>query len=379
MGHSASHTSLRRQVISEACTWFIEFRSGEATVSSRDRFDEWLRHSPEHIQAYLEVAAAWSELPTSDPKGRLDVNGLVARARASANEDVVVSLGAHRNAAAESAERSQGRRRGALFRPLALAASIAVLVAIIGVLGWLNLGDPDTYTTGIGEQRTIRLGDNSIVDLNARSTIHVRFSNTVRAVDLVEGQALFHVAKDSRRPFVVRSDSTAVRAVGTEFDVYRKGDGLVVTVVEGRVAVLPTSAELELPVAARTTSAAGLGTPQLLSAGEQMTVTPKAASPPRHTDVNAATAWVQRRLIFEETPLAEVAEEFNRYSVRRLVIDDAELARQAISGVYSSSDPTSLIGFLRAQPSLQVVETDREIRVTRREAAGQADGPAPLE
>jgi transmembrane sensor len=80
-------------------------------------------------------------------------------------------------------------------------------------------------------------------------------------------------------------------------------------------------------------------------------------------------------LIFDDTPLADVAEEFNRYSVRRLIIDDEELARRPISGVYSSSDPASLVGFLRAQPTLQVIETDQEIRVTRRGAAAGSANP----
>ena len=361
MGSSVSSTRLRRQVISEACAWFVEFRTGAATAGTRDRFDEWLRHSPEHIQAYLEVAAAWSELPTSDPQGRIDVEGLVERARASRDEDVVVSLAGHRGAG-ESAEHIQGYKRAGLLGRHALAASIGLLLIIAGVLGWLNFRER-LYITGIGEQRTIRLPDDSIVDLNARSSIRVSFSKTLRAIDLVEGQALFHVAKDAKRPFVVRSDSTVVRAVGTEFDVYRKGDGLVVTVIEGRVAVTPADAELDEPAAKPTPAVSPLA---LLSAGEQLTVKPKTASAPHRADVDAATSWVQRRLVFEETPLGDVAEEFNRYNVRRLVIDDPELARQTISGAYSSSDPTALIGFLRAQPMLEVVETEREIRVTRR-------------
>jgi transmembrane sensor len=134
---------------------------------------------------------------------------------------------------------------------------------------------------------------------------------------------------------------------------------MVVTVIEGRVAVLPTAGE---------SNGGSTGAPAtaLLSAGEQLTVTPVARSKPRHADVGAATAWMQRRFVFEDTPLAEVAEEFNRYSVRQLVIDDAELARRPISGIYSSADPESLIGFLRAQPQLQVTETAHEIRVARR-------------
>ena len=407
MRTSRSNTNLRRQVISEACAWFVDFRSGDASASTRDRFDEWLRHSPEHIQAYLEVAAAWAELPTSDPQGRIDVAAVLERARTSLDDDVVVSL------AAKSAQRGEPQgpaapnaRRRAFPARRALAAGIVLVVIIAGVAGWLNLRRGDTYTTDIGEQRTIRLPDDSRVDLNARSRIRVRFSKTMRTVELMDGQALFHVAKDPNRPFIVRSDAMAVRAVGTQFDVYRKGSGMVVTVVEGRVAVIPGMSGLDVSsdsdsesgstataagsdakghsspavptgprAAARSgqqSDSAAAGETVFLSAGEQLTVTAATASTPHRADVGVATAWLQRRLIFEDTPLAQVAEEFNRYSVRRLIIDDPELARQPISGVYSSSDPSALVGFLQAQPMLEVLEGDREIRVTRRAPAPDA-------
>jgi transmembrane sensor len=84
-------------------------------------------------------------------------------------------------------------------------------------------------------------------------------------------------------------------------------------------------------------------------------------------DTGVATAWVQKRLIFDETPLRDVAEEFNRYSRRPLSIDDPELQTLRISGVYSSTDPASLINFLRSQSSMQVIETERQVRVIRRE------------
>lgn len=106
----------------------------------------------------------------------------------------------------------------------------------------------------------------------------------------------------------------------------------------------------------------------VLSAGEQLTVQPHATRKATPTDTAAATAWTHNRLMFEETPLKEVAEEFNRYNRRPLTIDDPELKSMKISGVYSSTDPTSLISFLRSQPTIEVVETAREVRISYREA-----------
>jgi transmembrane sensor len=104
-----------------------------------------------------------------------------------------------------------------------------------------------------------------------------------------------------------------------------------------------------------------------VSAGEQVTVTPHEVQKRRKADVTAATAWVEQRLILDATPLSDVADEFNRYNTRKLVIADPALRSVGISGVYSTADPASLVGFLRAQPNLQVAETDAEIRVTRGE------------
>jgi len=101
----------------------------------------------------------------------------------------------------------------------------------------LAAGSSGPLCDDVGEQRSIALADGSIIDLNARSRIRVRLSKDERDVELLQGQALFHVAKDNSRPFVVRSDTTVVRAVGTEFDVYRKKNGTVITVLEGRVVV----------------------------------------------------------------------------------------------------------------------------------------------
>ena len=189
----------------------------------------------------------------------------------------------------------------------------------------------------------------------------MRLSKSVREVDLIDGQALFHVAKDLTRPFIVRSGTAKVRAVGTQFDVYRKGSGTIVTVVEGRVAVLAAAPPLESAPAASS----------FLAAGDQITVptdstSSKVALKPIRTDVAAATAWVQKRLIFEETPLSKVVEEFNRYNTRRLVIVDPQLQSVEISGVYSASDPDSLLGFLRSLPDIALRATDNEIEITLR-------------
>jgi len=342
--NSKAHTA----IVAEASAWFIEFRAGDVTGESRTQFIDWLRQSPEHIQVYLDVSRIWAELPASESAGKFDIRALIEDARRCAD---IVSISASDTPlpATSTVPQPKTRRR----RPwLELSSAALVLLAIVGIRQWI--AQTPAYATAIGEQRTIQLADGSSIELNSKSSVQVRLGEHRRDVTLLEGQALFRVAKDRYRPFVVHAGDAEVRAVGTEFDVYRKHDETVVTVVEGRV---ETHDESGVPGAP----------PIILSAGEQLTVAPHMVTKPVRTDTEVATAWLQKHLVFEDTPLADVAEQFNRYSRRPLVIDDRTLQQIKISGIYSSTDPTSLISFLRNQPGILVIETDKRVRVVRRD------------
>lgn len=349
MTHSSGRT--HPAIVAEASAWFIEFRAGDVDGEARMRFVEWLRRSPEHIHAYLEIAGVWGELPTADPEGKIDIEAMISRARADADVIALSADGGRPASVPSAAEPLPAAWRRPRVAALAMAATVLLALGAVLLLDGGNFSG--TYSTGIGEQRTVQLADGSTVEMNARSTIQVHLTQHQRDLTLVDGQALFRVAKDKQRPFVVSAGDAQVRAVGTEFDVYRKPTGTVVTVVEGRVETYDSS---DSPGTAAV----------VLSAGEQLTVLPHAVTKPTHADTAIATAWVQKRLIFEETPLSDVAEEFNRYNRRPLVIDDGELEKLKISGVYSSTDPASLINFLRSQTSMQVLETEKQVRVLPR-------------
>jgi transmembrane sensor len=367
---------LNTQIYEEACEWFIDCRSGDLDEAARHAFDGWLRQSPEHLRAYLEIAAIWDEGRSLDPEGKFDRDALIAEAALEPDNIVELSPLRERPARPEASDlvaRPSPRRA----RIVGLAASL--LAALVGGAAYLWTHQAPTYAAAIGEQRSLALADGSTVELNSRSKMVVRYSREERRVELLQGQALFRVAKDAARPFVVKTGDTLVRAVGTEFDIYQKRAGTVVTVVEGRVAILTDHA---LALANEGTRAAdGSAPPEsnlafpaipegrvgniMVAAGEQLVVTPKVIQIAEHPNVANATAWTQRRVVFESASLADVADEFNRYNDRQLIVADPGLETFHVSGVFSSTDPASLIRFLRARPELRVVETDTEIRIEK--------------
>lgn len=375
MSQIKSPVTLSESILEEACGWFIDFNEGELDIPGREQFHQWLRRSPEHVRAYIEIAAAWEDSPRLNPPRTLDIDTLLAQAAADPGNVIPLKPS---STLEQKAPSTAGR-----MRILALAASVTVAVLGVWIYGHRNL-----YATAAGEQRSIALIDGSTVVLNSRSRLKVRFTENERTVELLEGQALFQVKKDTARPFVVDSNGTRVRAVGTQFDVYRKATGTTVTVIEGRVAVVPPhqrnasaratslpatgeepaqrDAEENSPSPRQRSAAESLSDerPIFLIAGEQLTVTPRLA--PRSIRINPAlaTAWTQRKLIFDETPLIEVVAEFNRYNTRQIVIEDADLAGFHIRGNFQATDPDRLVQFLRDRFGVRASERDGEIHIS---------------
>ncbi|MBS0420030.1 MAG: FecR domain-containing protein [Proteobacteria bacterium] len=366
--------SRNKQVYEEASEWVVELHLGEMDAAARERLDAWFRRSPEHIRAFLQISCLCEELEDSKLDLGYNLDALIARARASTK---VITLAGESGASSRQAPVPSARVNVSTVRVgiarlsrlvswrSAVLASLLLACSGLGLVG-LNAYRHTHFATGTGEQRIAHLADGSIIELNSESRVRIRFSEREREVELVEGQALFKVAKDLTRPFVVQSAGTRVRAVGTQFDVYRKASGTQVTVLEGRVAVFAQEA---LPPAQLTAdrSTSEAGSPSVLvSTGEQVTVTDQEVPRPRPADVRAATAWTQRELVFEMTPLAEVAQEFNRYNRRKLVISDPIVATFHVTGVFPSADPGLLLRFLRAQQGIHVVEAGGEIRISRK-------------
>ncbi len=399
---------LNPQIYEEACEWFLEFRLEEPDVATRKAFDQWMRRSPENVAAYLEVAVVWGDPAAHDARRKWDTESLIAQARAA--PDNIVSLAANRTAgnalaaafvknedelnelpmsahiaasgdastqlavtafdsAASSAVSRRARSRKRIGRH-SLAASF--VLAVIGATMW-HQTQGNTYRTEIGEQRSIRLADGSTVDLNSKTIIRVSYRNDERNVDIKQGQALFKVVADSARPFVVESNGTRVRAVGTQFDVYRKTLGTVVTVVEGKVAVSPPATAPRIaPINHQRSGSTGdtidvaADRALLLEADEQVTVAPNAPLRIEKGAASTAIAWTRRKIVFSRASLAEVAEEFNRYSTRRLVVENPGEYGFHVSGVFSSTDIESIISFLRTRPGVEIKESASEIRIRKK-------------
>jgi transmembrane sensor len=221
------------------------------------------------------------------------------------------------------------------------------------------------YRTAVGEQRIVLLPDDSIMTLNTDTRIRVHYSDEERRIELQRGEALFEVAVQSGRPFVVAAGSGVVRAVGTAFTVYLRTDAVDVTVTEGAVEVSGVAEPVAAP--------SGPAFPaRVLTESHKLryqknvveTVTVSAE------ELRRALAWRHGMLDFEAAPLSDVITEANRYIRDRFVIVAPELETLEFTGYFRAGDVDLLIKLLESNDILRTTRVDyRTVHVTKAPAA----------
>jgi transmembrane sensor len=333
----------------ESARWTEVLKNG----AERDMaaFAEWSRKSPQHMRHFLMMTALDRELSTLDPQRKLTLPPAV-----QTDEATITPLRERVDGVASVRPATFHRSR----RRWAIAAALGSLVALLTLFQFV----PDRFSgwrefsTAQGEQRAVELADGSIMHLNTQSSIRVRFSEQGRDIRLLEGEALFKVAKDQTRPFRVHTSDLLIQALGTQFNVYTQGSGTKVSVLEGLVQITPNMpATSGLPVR-----------PERLKAGQEAQVDAHGAVDLHPaTDIAAVIAWRQRRLIFNQDPLSEVVTEFNRYNrAPQFRIQDPEVGIRPYSGAFDADDPESLIQLLGDDKSLELVPQGAEIVIRRR-------------
>lgn len=354
--------------LDRAIEWIEQLKESDA---ESEGFIDWLTDSPRHVEAFMQAMTLEQRLAAL-PLEHWALDTPCETNAAGSNEATnVVQLAPP----AVSVPRSPSRRKHMWL----LAAGVAALALCGGMLMHV-FSDSRNFTTAIGEQRIIQLQDGSIVNLNTDSRIKVRMSAKGRDIQLLQGQALFKVHQDAARPFRVHAGDSIIQAVGTQFDVYRRAQNVTVAVIEGRVRVTPgrsAGTRAESAPGEKNSSRQDAGASAMLSTGEQLDIRRDGRIVHRPVaNLAQATAWQQRRLMFDEETLANIVAEFNRYNRQRFHIDDAKVAQRRFSGIFDADAPESLAQLLARDSGLTVEYKHDEILI--RAGAGVPATPDTL-
>ncbi|WP_426203822.1 FecR family protein [Pseudomonas sp. TWP3-1] len=290
----------------EAARWFVRLQEPVISVDEQQRFDAWLSEHAQHRDEFQLLQGLWSAADLL-PAPRL-------------------------KALCETPPKRQPWVR------YAVAASVLTIALGLGLFSGLNHsgGYNAEFATALGERKHVALPDGSLIDLNSRSHLKVRYEKDRRVIELSAGEAMFSVEHDTARPFVVEAGSGKVTVTGTRFDVRHDLTQTRVAVEQGTVKVQGRGAPDDQFVSLT----AGLGT----RVDAQGVVASAYAVNPAHI-----TAWRSGKLVFNNASLAEVAEEVSRYRDKPLKVANPTVANLRLTSVFKSDDTEAL---LKALPNI---------------------------
>lgn len=313
-----------------AATWIVRVNEGPLGPEDQAEFDAWRAESPANAAAFAKAEAAWKLFDSVPDDPALDA--LRASALAAGKEPrrglwagIGVGIAASLLAAVAL---------GTDYLPFGQKADAPQLAArsVPATAATPEAPDSGEFATAKGERRTVRLADGSAITLNTDSAIRVGYVADRRLVRLLRGQALFEVAKDPHRPFVVQAGAKQVTALGTIFEVrLLDADRMRVTLVEGKVVVDEGEG--------RPDEAAPAMVPAVLAPGDALVVSDEARPVRFKVDTDQQLRWREGFVEFNDATLAEAVAEMNRYAGKQLVIGDPATGRLRVSGVFRTGSP----------------------------------------
>ena len=317
----------QESVRESAAAWHSRLHHDGESAQTARAFNSWLAESTEHRKAYEDIERSWETL------------------RASTQSADIMAL---RHETALRLTRINARE----IRPVKWLSTAAVMLLIVGgfILATRPAHAPRTdgmYATGTGQQLPIVLPDGSHVTLDTRSELHVAYSDHERSVQLIRGQALFEIAKDRTRPFVVTAADHRLEAVGTVFDVHLNEQQVRVTMVEGTVRV-----------------ERAVSTPPptiLITAGEQLISDDHQHDRVYEVNPKQVTSWLHGQVIFDNTSLATAVTELNRYSTVQIKLADPGLAAIHLSGTFTADRPDLFVEAVTTYYPISIASEDTRL------------------
>ena len=316
MGKSKSVSDLTRR---QAADHFARLLSGETTAAEAEQIRQWCASSEGRCEEFQSISELCADLQSlSSDK---DIQGILSRAR----------------------DRTPAPTRNRHI--VAIVASVAIAALIVSALlpfqGGADRVVSEHYSTRIGERRVLNLEDGSKITMNTGSELATVFTPERRRVLLLRGEAFFEVSEDPSRPFSVVMNGKAVTVLGTTFNVQKTPNGFVLAVVDGVVSLHREAEEAQTNAPILKDEVFSDPYQRRIAAGTvaEFDAVNRVLEGQRIDDLHRYQDWVDGSLSFTNESLATVVASLNRYSGKKILIEDSDVMNLKI---YATLNPERL-------------------------------------
>ncbi|MFC4314933.1 FecR family protein [Steroidobacter flavus] len=335
----SSDTEIDGLLSEQAAGWFVRLVANDLSARERREYLAWLKASSRNVEALLDIYRYHGY----GRKAKLHM-------RASPDSDDpgenVIPFGPRGMTVVHQQTRQLKRRRA---RQMKFAAAIAgVLFTFVAAWTVKVTYFDKRIATGPGQWDRAMLSDGSVLRIGPNTRLRWALDDNRRTIVLSEGEAVFEVAKDPNRPFIVTTHVGDVRAVGTEFGVsLMNASTAVVTVAHGKVAVSRHDDN-------RVTEIQHAAVAELIE-DQQIVLSAGSAQPVKQVDASRELQWATGYYEFRGETVREAIEQFNRRNRLKVVMSDPAIGAIAMPfTTVKLDDPETFVLMLAARPDVQV-------------------------
>jgi len=310
-----------QEITDKAADWVERKMHNTWSVTDEAALECWLSQSPAHRIAFWRLDGAWNE-----------TSRLTALRSPPSHHPQVAS---------------PPRIRPIISKSLAVAAVVVALG--FSISGYFSPRGT-TYSTALGERKTLTLADGSQIELNTNTVLRADSNGTARKIWLEKGEAYFRVRHDAAHPFEVIAADQRITDLGTEFNVQTDGDRLKIAVVQGKVRFDGKS---------RRAHADLLPGDVAVAEASKFSLT-RIPAP----ELASRLSWRSGKLMFHHTPLAQVAAEFNRYNSQQVIVADQQARALTINGTFATNDVNAFARIAQSVLGLRVKNQGQTIVIS---------------
>jgi transmembrane sensor len=356
-----------KSVHDEAAEWIARLDADKPNRDTLAEFKQWANADPAHAVEYRRLSEQWDNL------NLLTQMTLPSEALVDDPSSVSASNSAFNNTPEPNARLFPVWNWSTIMAGGSFAAVFLVVVAV-----FLGSQQQVLYTTAVGEQKTITLADNSVVQLNTNTRLKVDYNEQRRGIYLIEGEAHFQVAHNPDLPFEVYTGTGLVRAIGTAFSVYLKAKQVEVVVDEGviEIGTMPPPTQQRLATASSQAdtveNASQLAHREAepeqqhtrVHAGAKATFehqSPLDLALDETIELETHLAWRQGSLKFRQETLQNLVDEVSRYTSTKIVIVDNAAREILVGGLFEIGDTQAMLDALELGFGIQVERVDSDL------------------
>ncbi len=320
-----------------------KYFAGEASIDQIEAIEKWTNENPKNKKSFDSMYYLWIQSSRKVIENQINITESWAKMK--------FRMEAAKQIKSETLKSISGYRR-ITYRVLQLAAVVILGLMINALIKYLNPESRSISKESLHASIEIKLPDSSEIKLNKNTKLIYpeKFKDKQRLVRL-EGEAFFKVKPDKEKPFIIETEFSRIKVVGTSFNVqaYDTSDLVEVTVVSGIVELSGTSKNGEKIV---------------LKKGEKGIIEKSTGRPIKEEKVEENDIfWATRTLIFKDTELYVATETISKaYGVEIKILND-KIKHCKLTVVFPDASIEEIMEVLRITFDLSIEQSNNQYKL----------------